>query len=445
MDEMDTSPGTVAASGLVPLMLLSLVGGAVTGAVGAAFRLSLEAGDRARDVILARAAATPIAGFLLFVAICGLASLVAAWLTRRFSPFAAGSGIPHVEAVLRDGFAPAPWTLAPVKFIGGVLAIGGGLALGREGPMVQMGASLSGLIGRTVGLPWRDSRALLAAGAGAGLATAFNAPLAGAAFVLEELLQSFDPRITVAALAASATAISVARAILGDERDFLVGALPNVPVLAHPLFIAAGAALGLAGVAYNKTLAGAIALIGRVPLPVEARAGLIGVGVGALAWTLPGVVGGGDPITQAILDGGQNVTLVAIVIGIRFFLGAISYAAGTPGGLFAPLLVLGAGGGYLFGAGCQSAFPALHVPPVSFAVVGMAAFFTGVVRSPLTGLVLVSEMTGNVTLLLPALEACAFAMLVPALLRNGPIYDTLREALLKRTGAAAPRPSSKGS
>jgi CIC family chloride channel protein len=123
---------------------------------------------------------------------------------------------------------------------------------------------------------------------------------------------------------------------------------------------------------------------------------------------------------------------------IRFGLGAISYAAATPGGLFAPLLAMGAQLGLLFGALCQWAFPGLHTPPASFALVGMAAFFTGVVRSPLTGMVLVSEMTGNVTLLLPSLGACAFAMLIPALLRNAPIYDTLREALLHRTRAPTP-------
>ena len=158
----------------------------------------------------------------------------------------------------------------------------------------------------------------------------------------------------------------------------------------------------------------------------------------------PQVVAGGDPITASALAGGQSLTLVATMLVVRFGLGPISYAVAAPGGLFAPLLVLGAELGLLFAAGCHWAFPGLAVPPVSFALVGMAAFFAGVVRAPLTGLVLVSEMTGNVTLLLPALGASAVAMLVPALLGAQPIYDTLREALLRRTGAAPPaaRPSS---
>ncbi len=191
-------------------------------------------------------------------------------------------------------------------------------------------------------------------------------------------------------------------------------------------------------VAYNRGLVGAIAAVERIRLPVEARAGLIGVGVGALGFAWPGAIGGGDPITAAVLAGGGSLTLVAVMFVVRFGLGAISYAAATPGGLFAPLLALGAQLGFLYGAACQFAFPGLDVPGTSFALVGMAAFFTGVVRAPLTGMILVSEMTGNVTLLLPALEACAIAMMTPALLANPPIYDTLREALLRRARGPAP-------
>jgi CIC family chloride channel protein len=123
--------------------------------------------------------------------------------------------------------------------------------------------------------------------------------------------------------------------------------------------------------------------------------------------------------------------MVLLAFLIRFALGPISYAAGTPGGLFAPLLVLGAQSGLLFGAGCRLAFPGLAIQPEAFALVGMAAFFTGVVRAPVTGIVLVTEMTANVTMLLPMLGACFVAMLVPMLLRDTPIYEALREHTLR--------------
>ena len=166
--------------------------------------------------------------------------------------------------------------------------------------------------------------------------------------------------------------------------------------------------------------------------PVELRAGLIGAAVGMLAWFAPDLVGGGDPITQRTLVGADTLGLLPLVFLLRLGLGAISYAAGTPGGLFAPMLVLGAQLGLFFGQLCQLVFPDLNIQPEGFAVVGMAAFFTGVVRAPLTGIVLVVEMTANVTMLLPMLGACFMAMLVPTLLRDAPIYDSLRELTLER-------------
>jgi CIC family chloride channel protein len=418
---------------LIILALLALVAGAAAGLVGGIFRLALEQADRLRNLLIGWAHGQGIAGLLFVVVSCGVATLIAAWLVRRFSPHAAGSGIPHVEAVLRAQLPPARYGLAPVKFVGGLLAIGSGLALGREGPSVQMGASLAILIGRVFRRGWPDCRVLLAAGAGAGLATAFNAPLAGAVFVLEELVQRYEHRIAIAALAASATAIAVARMLVGDGPDFHVGTLGNADAETRPLFFILGALAGLLAIAYNRTLLATMAAAERFGrLPVEARAGLIGAAVGGLAWFAPGLVGGGDDITQRTLAGADSLVFVSAVFVIRFGLGAVSYAAGTPGGLFAPLLVLGAQFGLLFGAACRMAFPGLNIQPEGFAVVGLAAFFTGVVRAPVTGIVLVTEMTANVSMLLPMLGACFAAMLLPTMLRDPPIYDSLREQTLQR-------------
>jgi CIC family chloride channel protein len=165
------------------------------------------------------------------------------------------------------------------------------------------------------------------------------------------------------------------------------------------------------------------------------RAALIGGAVGALAWFAPELVGGGDPLTQSALDGNGTLALLALTFVLRAALGAVSYAAATPGGLFAPLLVLGAQLGLMFGMFGRMVFPGLDIAPEGFAVVGMAAFFAGVVRAPVTGITLVVEMTANVTMLLPMLAACFVAMLVPTLLGNPPIYDALREQGMQRDGA----------
>jgi chloride channel protein, CIC family len=417
---------------LLALALVAFLVGVVSGLVAALFRLALDQADRVRGALLAWGHGEPLVGGVLVIAACAAATAGAAWLVRYVAPQAEGSGIPHVEAVVSGALPPAPWRLLPVKFVGGLLAIGAGLALGREGPSVQMGASLAQLLGQACRRTGPDCRVLLAAGAGAGLATAFNAPIAGAVFVLEELVRRFDTRMTVVTLGASAGAIAVARVLLGDAPDFQVARLPYPDFGTVPLHLALGVVAGVLGIAYNRALLGTLAAMERLRYwPVELRAALVGAAVGLLAWCAPGLVGGGDPITQRTLAGTESGAVLALVFLLRFGLGAVSYAARTPGGLFAPLLVLGSQSGLLFGLFCHSWFPTLAPQPTALGVVGMAAFFTAVVRAPLTGIILVTEMTASFTLLLPMLGACFAAMLVPTVLRQAPIYDVLRERMLR--------------
>ena len=418
---------------LLVLALLALIAGAAAGLIGAIFRLTLEQADRVRDMLIAWAHGEALAGFLLVTVGVAAAVGLAAWLVRRFSPYASGSGIPQVEAALSGQLPPAPPHLILVKFFGGVLAIGSGLALGREGPSVQMGAVIAHIVGKMSGRGWPDRKTLLAAGAGAGLAVAFNAPIAGAIFVLEELVARFDTRITIAALGASTTAILVARLFLGDAPDFHVATVGYATAACWPLYIVLGGLAGLLAAFYNRTLLAAISIADRLDRwPVELQAGVIGAAVGILAWFAPGLVGGGDDITQRMLSGGGLLMLIPVAFLLRFGLGAVSYAAATPGGLFAPMLVLGAQLGVFLGAICRLAFPDLNIEPPAFGVVGMAAFFTGVVQAPVTGIVLVIEMTAAFTTLLPMIGACFAAMLVANLLHSAPIYESLRERVARR-------------
>ncbi|HEX5218583.1 MAG TPA: H(+)/Cl(-) exchange transporter ClcA [Verrucomicrobiae bacterium] len=430
---MTTTPPSPTSKNLLLLAGAAIGVGALAGLVTTFFRLGLEHADQWRAMLLAWAQGRALPGLLLSVAgVAGLTA-VAAWLVRRFAPHAGGSGIPHVEAVVNNELPPAPLRLLPVKFVGGWLAIGGGLALGREGPSVQMGACLGSEIGRWLRLEKSDVGALLAAGAGAGLATAFNAPIAGAVFVLEELVRRFDTCTAIAALGASAGAIAISRLFLGDDADFRVGQLPYPPNGSGLLFLAVGVLAGFVGMAYNRLLLGTLAISDRwAHRPIELRAALIGASVGALAWFAPGLVGGGDALTQSALNAGATGSAALLMVfGLRFVLGAASYAAGTPGGLFAPMLVLGAQLGLLFAWVCHSTLPGINVSPTAFAVVGMAAFFTAVVRAPVTGIILTVELTGEFTQLLPMLWACFAAMAVPTLLGDQPIYTSLKERTLR--------------
>jgi chloride channel protein, CIC family len=417
-----------AGPGLFSLALLSGIAGAGAGLLCGLFRLALEEADRLRTAVPVWWHAQPLLGCSLLVVGAATATAFSATLVRRFSEYAVGSGIPHVEAAISGELSPAPFNLLPVKFAGGLLAIGAGLALGREGPCVQMGATLAHLLGKTFGRNTADCRSLLAAGAGAGLAAAFNAPLAGSAFVLEELIRQFETRNAIAALGASGSAIVVARLFTGPAPDFVVTTIPYPALSDNLLCFALGVAAGLLGAGYNRVLLGALAIADRFARwPVEVRAAIVGAAAGALAWFAPGLAGGGDALTQHTLDGTEALALLPLIFMLRLVFGAVSYAAGTPGGLFAPLLVLGAQMGFLFGALFDpgASDPTAHA--ATFAVVGMAAFFTAVVRAPLTGIILVTEMTDNSRLLL---AACFSAIAVATMLREPPIYDALKERTL---------------
>ncbi len=420
----ETAQASESRAGLLMLAFLSLIAGAGAGLSGALFRLALDRADHVRGALLAFAGETRF-GPLFAIAACAAATATAAFLVRRFSKHASGSGIPHVEAVLHGLLPPAGPALVPVKFLGGVLAIGAGLALGREGPSVQMGAAIAHSVGRAFRRDFADRRVLLAAGAGAGLA--------GAVFVLEELVQRFEPRIAIAALGASTTAIFTARFLLGEAPDFDVAAIHPADAATEPLFFLLGGFAGVLAVLYNRAIVSGLAVADRArKLPTELRAGLIGAAVGALALVLPDMVGGGEAIAQRMLAGNDPFAALPFFLALRLLLGAVSYAAATPGGLFAPLLAVGAQFGLIFGILGARLFPDLDIQPEGFALVGMAALFSGMVRAPVTGLVLVTEMTASVALLLPLLGACFTAMLAPALLGDPPIYESLRELTLAR-------------
>jgi CIC family chloride channel protein len=414
----------VAAAGLV---------GVLTGLVAASFRVLLDLVGQGRGELVRWAHGSPVLGLILVVVTCAAGTTVAAWLVHRVEPHAEGSGIPRVEAVVEGRTEPGRFRILPVKYVGGLLSIGSGLALGREGPSVQMGGNIAIIVGAVLRRSRADVRILVAAGAAAGLATAFNAPIAGGVFVLEELVKRFDPRTTLATLVATGAGFVGAHLLLrgNSAPEFHLPALAD-PKLSHaPLVLVVGVLSGLLGVAYNWSVMSSLRLADASRWPVEVRAALIGASVGALGWLTPSVVGGGDNLTQDALLGQGTVVAVVGLLALRFVLGILSYAAATPGGLFAPMLVLGSHLGLLVGLVGTQLAPHLTPEPAGLALIGMAAFFTASVRAPVTGLILATEMTGSTTLLPPMLGACATAMLIATVLHSKPIYDQLTERAVR--------------
>ncbi len=433
--------------GLVVLSIVALCAGALAGFAGALFRLALQWADKLRLEVLAFSHHYPAWGWLIPVlgaAVCvGLARFLV-----RLQPLAGGSGVQRVEAVMRGQAEPASYSVVPPKFIGGVLAIGAGMALGREGPTVQMGSVIGSSLGRWLRLPIEDIRPLQAATAGAGLAVAFTAPLGGAIFVFEEVARSFQLRLALATLIACGTAMAVAQKILGSPLEFHVAPLTMPGLWTLAPYLGLGLMLGALGVTYNRLIVAGLDLFNRYTgWPVELRAALVGALVGAIAWFEPTLVGGGDGLNQQVLSGGLSLTTLAVLFIVRWFLGPLSYSVSTPGGLFAPLMVVGATFGALYAGVLHAWLPWLVIEPAGFAIVGMAAFFVGVVRSPFTGIALVVEMTATTSLLIPLLIASFGALLAATLFGGEPIYDTLRERMLDgrppHTTATLPRRSDE--
>jgi chloride channel protein, CIC family len=415
-------------SGLLALAGSGLATGALAGLVGSAFQFALVAAERLRGSVLDWAHHYPAVGWLAPVLLAAGAAFIARWLVRRYAPEASGSGVQHIEELLRVDAGRLNPAVLPVKFTGGVLALGAGLALGREGPTVQMAAALGEGWARVFKLRPGDHRVLIAAGAGAGLAAAFNAPLAGAIFVFEELLRRFELRVAVATLAACSGGLVIMRMLIGDQ---LVFAVPPFVVELFPgffLFLGFGVVMGALGVLYNRMVVAGLDLADRMhQVQPEVQAAMVGGVVGLLAWVAPRVIGGGESLVQALLGGGHAFATVVGLFAVRLILGPLCYAPGLPGGLFAPLLVVGAAAGVLFATGVQTLVPGLNPSLLAYAAVGMGALFVAVVGAPVTGIALVVEMTGATTLFIPLLTACASALAVPALLGCRPIYDTLRE------------------
>jgi CIC family chloride channel protein len=409
--------------------------GLAAGFVAVAFRAMLVLGDALRNRIVHWAHTEPAAGWLAptFLGIAG--AVMSMIVVRKWAPETSGSGIPHLEAVLHRHRTLDWKRVLPAKFLGGVAAIGSGMALGREGPTVQMGGATGMALSRLLKMSKRDSMTLTAAGAGAGLAAAFNAPLAGLIFVLEELQKDFRPMVFGAAFLAAASADLVTRLFAGQLPVFAVQAYPPQALGLLPAFLVLGILSGFLGVAYNRALVASLNAFARVGsrFTLLAAAG-VGACVGLSAYFAPDLVGGGNSLTQAAATGAIVLAVIPGYFALRFFLTMISYGVGAPGGIFAPLLALGALLGLFVGHLAVLVAPNLAVQPGVFAVVGMAAYFTAIVRAPLTGIVLIVEMTASYTQMLPLLVACFCAYAVAEAMGDLPVYEALLQRDLLKGG-----------
>lgn len=355
------------------------------------------------------------------------------FITSKFAPDASGSGIPHLKGYLEGYFPLRAWRILFVKFIGGVIGIGSGLALGREGPTVQMGAAVAKIFGDFFAPNRVERKILISAGAGAGLAAAFNAPLAGVFFVMEELQNSFNRLVLVTAFVACVTADIVCRLIMGHLPVFHI-TISSYPQLGmFPLFILLGLFLGFLGLFFNKSLLGASDHFHRFTAfkKIQLTFG-IGMGLGLLGLMLPESLGTGGGLTENILRNTVAPHQLLLYFILRFILTMVSYSTGAPGGIFAPLLLLGVLTGSIFGHVVDGIYPNADFDFSVWGVLGMAGYFSAIVRAPITGTILILEMTGAYDLLLPLMIVSIISYSIPEYFKDKPVYEALLKMDLHR-------------
>lgn len=407
--------------------------GMLIGVIGSLFQLSILMISDQLMQFLHWAQTYSLAGVLLYVAVIIMMVFLSWFLVWYFAPEASGSGIPQIEAALFHQSSMRWQRILPVKFLGGVIAISSNMVLGREGPTIQIGAHLASMLGSLFHVVKRRLDTLIAAGAGAGLAVAFNAPLAGVLFVVEEMRHPFRYSFTnfsiVAICSVSATIVE----------HLMMGARPAIPMDVFTLpglssfgwFFLFGIVVGFVGLLFNQMLMGALKITDRFNLKNRLLfLLLVSVAVAMLTMYYPAAVGGGYDIIERSLTMQPSFLVLLFVLLLRFMIGLTCYSTGVPGGIFAPMLALGTLLGLVFSYVLKwSVDPSIQ--PGMFAVAGMGALFSASVRAPLTGVVLVVEMTENYSLILPLMVTCLTATTVVQLFSNPPIYTQLLRRMLK--------------
>ena len=412
-------------------VVLAIAAGLLAGALAVFFRLALEHVEMLRGEVFSRFHGSwSFLGAVILSVLCASGAWLAAKATAFLCPEAAGSGIPQVKAILLHLQPFRAWRVIIVKLFGGLLAIGAGLSLGREGPTIHIGAAAGKLVGDAFRVSGNFRAHLIACGAGAGLAAAFNAPLAGFVFVLEELRREMSSATYATALVAALMADFVTR--------FAFGAVPIVPLAgsaapslaAVPAVIFVAFAAGAAGLIFHAALLRGVAYVrGNPSFLVRHRALLVGAAVGIAGWLLPQSLGAGSAVLGEMLRSpnglDSSVALLAVFLAMKLSLTVASYCVGVPGGIFTPMLVQGAAIGILAAHGASALFGLDSLSMTAFGGIGMAAFLAAVTQSPLTGTILVFEMTADYGLLFPLLLGSAIAYLLSRYLKFRPVYDAL--------------------
>ncbi|AAS60572.1 ClC family H(+)/Cl(-) exchange transporter [Yersinia pestis] len=418
------------------ILIMAAVVGVVTGLLGVAFDRGVDWVQQQRLLALANVADYALLVWPLAFIMSALLAMMGYFLVSRFAPEAGGSGIPEIEGAMEEMRPVRWWRVIPVKFIGGLGTLGAGMVLGREGPMVQMGGNSGRMIVDIFRLRSPEARhSLLATGAAAGLSAAFNAPLAGILFVIEEMRSQFRYSLVSikAVFIGVITSTIVYRYFNGERAIIEVGKLSDAPLNTLWLYLLLGIIFGAVGVIFNalifRTQDMFVRFHGGDWRKLVLIGGLLGGMCGLLALLHGNAVGGGFALIPIAAAGNFSIGMLLFIFIARVITTLLCFGSGAPGGIFAPMLALGTILGTAFGLSCAHFFPQYGIEAGTFAIAGMGALFAASVRAPLTGIVLVLEMTDNYQLILPMIVTCLGATLIAQFMGGKPLYS----AILART------------
>lgn len=399
-------------------LILTLLIGAIVGMVVVAFILLTErfgarlypSGGAAWRRLLVPVAGSALMGYLLY----------------RFFPDARGSGVPQTKAALyaRGGRISLGTVIG--KFFCTSTTLASGIPLGREGPAVQVGAGIASVLGRRLGLSPEKLRALVPVGAAAAVAAAFNTPLAAVLFALEEVVGDLHAPVLGSVVLASATSWAMLRLLLGNDPLFQV---PQYQLL-HPgefgIYAVLGVAGGFVSLAFTKLLLWMRARFLRFPKKTvwfQPVAG--GLTVGIMGWFVPQLLGVGYKHVGEVLNGGMALRLMVLLLALKLFAVATSYASGNAGGIFGPSLFLGAMLGGIVGNVAHSLLPNYVATPGAYALVGMGTAFAGIVRAPMTSVVMIFEITRDYAVIVPLMISNMVSFFISSRFQKQPIYEVL--------------------
>nr|WP_141995826.1 chloride channel protein [Amycolatopsis cihanbeyliensis] len=431
------------------LVTLALVIGAGAGLGAIAFRWLIDSGTRLfsghADYSIAGGEAhpwLPALGpwFLLLAPV--VAGLIYGPLVYRFAPEARGHGVPEVMYAVAERGGRIPLQVSGVKALASALCIGSGGSVGREGPIVQIGSALGSSLGGLARLPESRLRVLVACGAAGGIAATFNAPLAGPFFAMELLLRDFAMESFGAVVLASVTASVVGRAAFGDVAFLDLPAFSLRSPVEYLLFIGLGIVIGACGTLFTRVLywiEDACDWAWRGPEWLRPAVG--GLLLGGLLLLLPEMYGVGYPVLQHAVTGDYLFGFLLLLLFGKILATALTIGIGGSGGVFAPSLFVGAMGGTAFGIAVNAFLPGMTAGPGVYGLIGMGAAFAGAAGAPITAVIVLFELTGEYSIILPLMTAIVIATLTGRALSRDTIY-TLK---LRRRGIDLDRrPESRG-